>query len=62
MTAPEREKNATMARAGEQARVTGRFACERCNEKVSVEKENEIPECPTCGNGVYVEPSGPSPT
>ena len=46
--------------SGEKAANTGRYACERCNEKVSVDKGEEIPKCPNCGNTVYVEPRGPS--
>ena len=52
------------AQAGERARKTGDFVCERCNEKVHVTQGDEIPKCPNCGNDSFGErrnePSNPS--
>jgi Zn finger protein HypA/HybF involved in hydrogenase expression len=41
------------AHAGEKAWETGTFHCQRCNEKVRVQKGRPIPECPNCGGKTY---------
>ncbi len=41
------------ARTGEQARESGDFRCERCNNIVRVNKGNPIPRCPSCGNETF---------
>lgn len=43
------------AHAGEKARKTGDFRCERCGNKVHVSNGDEIPRCPECGNDTYDE-------
>lgn len=43
------------AKAGERARKTGDFRCERCNEKVHVTSGDPIPKCPNCGNDTFDE-------
>ena len=43
------------AHAGEQARKTGTFHCERCNATVRVHQGDEIPKCPNCGNDTFDE-------
>ncbi len=41
------------AKAGEEARQTGDFRCERCHERVHVTRRHRIPKCPNCGNDTY---------
>ncbi|MXQ14788.1 zinc ribbon-containing protein [Microvirga makkahensis] len=41
------------AHAGETARQTGDFRCERCHQQVHVMKGRTIPKCPHCGNGTF---------
>ncbi len=41
------------AKAGEEARQTGDFRCERCHERVHVTRGHKIPRCPNCGNDTY---------
>ena len=52
------------AKAGERARKTGDFVCERCDHKVHVAESDSIPKCPNCGNDTFSErrnePSNPS--
>lgn len=52
------------AKAGEQARKTGDFVCANCGAIVHIEEDEDIPDCPECGNNTYEErrnePSNPS--
>lgn len=52
------------AKAGESARKTGDFVCERCGHKTHVTEGDRIPKCPECGNNTFgerrAEPSNPS--
>lgn len=41
------------AHAGETARETGDFRCEKCHEQVHVTKGHKIPKCPNCGNDTF---------
>jgi hypothetical protein len=41
------------AHAGENARKTGDFRCERCHERVHVTGGDKIPKCPHCGNDTF---------
>lgn len=41
------------AHAGETARRTGTFHCQRCDETVRVQQHHEIPKCPNCGGSTY---------
>jgi ribosomal protein L37AE/L43A len=43
------------AHAGEIARKTGTFHCERCGHKVRVRKGKRIPKCSQCSNSTYGE-------
>jgi predicted RNA-binding Zn-ribbon protein involved in translation (DUF1610 family) len=43
------------AHAGEKAREGGIFHCQKCNEKVRVNKGATIPKCPNCGGATYDE-------
>jgi hypothetical protein len=51
----EEEVVSMPAHAGEPAWQTGTFHCQRCNEKVRVEKGKNIPKCPNCGGTVFDE-------
>lgn len=46
------------AHAGEPAWKSGTFHCERCNEKVRVNKGDKIPKCPKCGGATFDERTG----
>ena len=52
------------AKAGEDARATGDFVCEKCGHKTHVTAGQRIPKCPECGNDTYEErrnePKNPS--
>lgn len=41
------------AKAGENARETGDFRCEKCHNKVHVTQGDRIPMCPECGNDTF---------
>ena len=43
------------AHAGEKAQEGGMFHCQKCNEKVRVNKGATIPKCPHCGGATYDE-------
>lgn len=43
------------AHAGEKARKTGTFHCQRCNETVRVQEGKQIPQCPNCSGKTYDE-------
>lgn len=43
------------AQAGDNARRTGTFHCQRCNETVRVQEGERIPECLNCGGKTYDE-------
>jgi predicted RNA-binding Zn-ribbon protein involved in translation (DUF1610 family) len=43
------------AHAGEKAQEGGMFHCQKCNEKVRVNKGAIIPKCPNCGGAAYNE-------
>jgi Zn finger protein HypA/HybF involved in hydrogenase expression len=43
------------AHPGEKAREGGTFHCERCNNRVRVNKGDTIPKCPNCGSDTYDE-------
>ena len=43
------------AHAGEHAREGGIFHCAKCNNRVRVNKGDNIPKCPNCGNDTYDE-------
>ena len=38
------------AHAGENARQTGDFRCQKCHNRVHVTRGKNIPKCPNCGN------------
>lgn len=40
-------------KSGEKASSDGDFACEGCGGKTFIQKEIEVPDCPTCGKTVY---------
>lgn len=41
------------AHAGEEARQTGDFRCDRCRNQVHVTAGDKIPKCPNCGNDTF---------
>jgi ribosomal protein L37AE/L43A len=41
------------ATAGERARKTGDFRCEKCHNQVHVKAGEKIPKCPKCGNDSF---------
>ena len=41
------------AHAGETARETGDFRCEKCHEQTHVTKGDKIPKCSNCGNDTF---------
>lgn len=43
------------AHAGETARETGDFRCEKCRRLTHVQNGDRIPTCPHCGNDTYDE-------
>lgn len=43
------------AHAGEEARKTGDFRCERCRQTTHVQQGQKIPKCPHCGNDTYAD-------
>lgn len=47
------EELAMTAQAGEKARQTGDFRCEKCHHQVHVTQGKDIPKCPNCGNDTY---------
>jgi Zn finger protein HypA/HybF involved in hydrogenase expression len=47
------EEDSMAAKAGETARETGDFRCERCHQQVHVTKGHKIPKCPHCGNDIF---------
>lgn len=47
------EEGQVVAHAGENARKTGEFRCERCHERVHVTQGDRIPKCPNCGNDTF---------
>lgn len=48
------------AHAGETARETGDFRCERCHEQTHVTKGDKIPRCPSRGNDA-IDTRNPEP-
>lgn len=52
------------ARAGESARKTGDFKCDKCGNSMHVTQGDKIPACSKCGNDTFSErtnePSNPS--
>jgi predicted RNA-binding Zn-ribbon protein involved in translation (DUF1610 family) len=42
-----------VAHAGESAHEGGTFHCAKCNIGVRVNKGDNIPKCPNCGNDTY---------
>jgi predicted RNA-binding Zn-ribbon protein involved in translation (DUF1610 family) len=47
------EEDSVAAHAGEKAQEGGMFHCDRCGNRVRVNKGQSIPKCPNCGNGSY---------
>jgi len=41
------------AKAGESARETGDFRCNRCHQTVHATRGHSIPKCPNCGNDTF---------
>lgn len=41
------------AKAGEKARESGDFRCEKCHQQTRVNKGHAIPKCPNCGNDTF---------
>jgi ribosomal protein L37AE/L43A len=46
------------AHAGERARQTATYACEKCGETVQVRANEKIPTCPNCGNDTFGQREG----
>jgi Zn finger protein HypA/HybF involved in hydrogenase expression len=40
-------------RAGEKARLTGEFRCEKCKEEIYITSGHRIPKCPNCGHDEF---------
>jgi Zn finger protein HypA/HybF involved in hydrogenase expression len=49
----ELEEADMAAHAGEKARETGDFRCEKCHHQVHVTEGDRIPDCPNCGNDTF---------
>ena len=41
------------ARSGEEAREGGDFRCAKCHQQIRVNKGDNIPKCPNCGNETF---------
>jgi ribosomal protein L37AE/L43A len=49
----QKEDRKMAAHAGETARETGDFRCEKCHQQTHVTKGDKIPKCPNCGNDTF---------